>query len=89
MMTSSTQMNITLQIWNSYKYSVLLRQDFQLADFITAVDKAGIKIDDYIFIACGKKLNLKDEVEFNRQKRLLANTYVVLSPKTTTAGDFV
>jgi hypothetical protein len=81
MMASPTQMNITLQIWNGYKYSILLRQDFQLADFITAVEKTDIKIDDYIFITCGKKLNLEDEVEFNRQKRLFTNTYVVLSSK--------
>jgi hypothetical protein len=81
-------MNITLQIWNGPKYSILLRQDFQLADLINAVHRTDIKIEDYIFVACGKKINLEDEVEFNQQKRLFFNTYVVLSPKKIDPGSY-
>lgn len=78
---SFPSMNITFQMWDGRKCSILWRQDQQLADFILALRRKGINVDDYVFIACGKKLNLIDPEEFNSQKRLLDSTYIILSPK--------
>jgi len=74
-------MNITLQLFNDHKYSVLLQQDFKLADFLEKVNKAGICVNDYIFIARGNQLKLDDEVVFDSQKHLFVNTYIQVSPK--------
>jgi hypothetical protein len=80
-MALSNYMNITLQIWDGYKHSILLRQDFTLTDFIIAVNKSGINVEDYKFIARGNKLNLDDEVKFASQKELFADTYIQVTPK--------
>ncbi len=80
-MALATQMNITLQIWNGPKYSLLLRQDFKLTDFIIATNNAGICVENYIFIARGKKVDIKDENEFHSQKRLFADTFIHATPK--------
>lgn len=89
MVVSYNNMNITLQVHDGYKYSILLQQDFTRTDFITAVKKANIKVEDYIFFARGKKLNLEDEIEFNSQKPLFTNTYIILSLKTMNTGAYV
>jgi hypothetical protein len=80
-MALATHMNVTLQIWNGPKYSLLLRQDFKLTDFIMATNNAGICVEDYIFIARGKKVDINDENEFHSQKRLFGDTFIHATPK--------
>jgi len=82
-MALSNYINITFQIWDGPKHSILLRQDFTLTDFIIATNKTGISVEDYIFIARGKKLNLDDEIKFASQKGLFADTYIQVTPKMT------
>lgn len=78
---SLPSMNITFQIWDGRKCSILWQHDQQLADFILALARRGINVDDYIFFACGEQLNLTDSKAFNSQKQLLDSTYIILSPK--------
>jgi len=87
-MALSNYMNITFQIWNGPKHSILLRQDFTMTDFIMAVNNSGICVEDYIFIARGKKLNLEDEVEFNSQNGLFADTYIQVTAKPKVMNGF-
>jgi hypothetical protein len=80
-MALASQMNVTLQTWNGPKYSLLLREDFKLTDFIMATNNAGICVEDYIFIARGKKVDINDENEFHSQKRLFVDTFIHATPK--------
>ncbi len=86
-MASSNYMNVTLQVWNGHKYSILLRQDCSLADFITAIKRTDLHMEDYIFFGRGQKLNLASEVEFHSQKKLFADTFLQVIPKMMCGSD--
>lgn len=82
-MESNRRMNLTFQMWNGHRYSVLLRQDFKLDDFVIAVNRAGISVPDHLFFISGKALNLEDELQFSLQKPSLFFTYIAVTPRET------